>query len=100
MTLNWISPPTFGGSSVQQPVPTFDQEQSDHWEVLADMAYYQRLAMQEELDEDDIPISWLTIMAYYQMQEELDEDDIPIGWLTTKPSECQQINTSLQEDCT
>jgi hypothetical protein len=64
-------------------------------------------------------------MAYYQqiaMQEELDEDDIPIGWLTTKPSECQQINTpeltpfpwlwfvereeeqqtntSLQEDCT
>ena len=78
MTLNWIIPPTFGGNSVQQPVSTFDQEQSDHWEVLADMAYYQRLAMQEELD----------------------EDDIPIGWLTTKPSECQQINTSLQEDCT
>jgi len=63
---------------VQQPVSTFDQEQSDHWEVLADMAYYQRLAMQEELD----------------------EDDIPINWLTTEPSECQQINTSLQEDCT
>ena len=63
---------------MQQPVSTFDQEQSDHWEVLADMAYYQRLAMQEELD----------------------EDDIPIGWLRTKPSECQQINTSLQEDCT
>jgi hypothetical protein len=78
MTLNWINPSTLGGNSVQQPVSTFDQEQSDHWEVLADMAYYQRLAMQEELD----------------------EDDIPIGWLTTKPSECQQINTSLQEDCT
>jgi hypothetical protein len=78
MTLNWINSPTLGGNSVQQPVSTFDQEQSDHWEVLADMAYYQRLAMQEELD----------------------EDDIPIGWLTTKPSECQQINTSLQEDCT
>jgi hypothetical protein len=78
MTLNWINPPTLGGNLVQQPVSTFDQEQSDHWEVLADMAYYQRLAMEEELD----------------------EDDIPIGWLTTKPSECQQINTSLQEDCT
>ena len=78
MTLNWFNPPTFGGNSVQQPVSTFDQEQSDHWEVLADMAYYQKLAMQEGLDEDDIPISWLT----------------------TKPSECQQINTSLQEDCT
>lgn len=78
MTLNWINPLTLGGNSVQQPVSTFDQEQSDHWEVLADMAYYQRLAIQEELD----------------------EDDIPIGWLTTKPSECQQINTSLQEDCT
>jgi len=77
MTLNWFNPPTFGGNSVQQPVSTFDQEQSDHWEVLADMAYYQKLAMQEGLDEDDIPISWLT----------------------TKPSECQQINTSLQEDC-
>ena len=78
MTLNWINPSTLGGNSVQQPVSTFDQEQSDHWEVLADMAYYQRMSMQEELD----------------------EDDIPIGWLTTKPSECQQINTSLQEDCT
>ena len=78
MTLNWINPPTFGGNLVQQPVSTFDQEQSDHWEVLTDMAYYQRLAMQEELD----------------------EDDSPIGWLTTKPSECQQINTLLQEDCT
>jgi hypothetical protein len=78
MTLNWINPPTLGGNSVQQPVSTFDQEQSDRWELLADMAYYQRLAMQEELD----------------------EDDIPIGWLTTKPSECQQINTPLQEDCT
>jgi len=78
MTLNWISLLTLRGNSMQQPVSTFDQEQSDHWEVLTDMAYYQRLAMQEELD----------------------EDDIPIGWLTTKPSECQQINTSLQEDCT
>ena len=78
MTVNWINPLTFRGNSVQQPVSTFDQEQSDHWEVLADMAYSQGLAMQEELD----------------------EDDIPIGWLTTKPSECQQINTSLQEDCT
>ena len=78
MTLNWFNPPTFGGNSVQQPVSTFDQEQSDHWEVLADMAYYQGLAMQEELD----------------------EDDIPIGWLTTKPSECQQINTTQSEDCT
>ena len=68
----------YKATSVQQPVSTFDQEQSDHWEVLADMAYYQKLAMQEELD----------------------EDDIPIGWLTTKPSECQQINTPLQEDCT
>jgi hypothetical protein len=78
MTLNWFNPFTLGGNEVQQPVSTFDQEQSDYWEVLADMAYYQRLAMQEELNEDDIPISWLT----------------------TKPSECQQINTSLQEDCT
>jgi hypothetical protein len=78
MTLNWIIPPTLRGNSMQEPVLTFDQEQSDHWEVLADMAYYQRLAMQEELD----------------------EDDIPIGWLTTKPSGCQQINTSLQENCT
>ena len=60
---------------MQEPVSTFDQEQSDHWEVLADMAYYQRLAMQEELD----------------------EDDIPIRWLTTKPSECQQINTTQSE---
>ena len=60
---------------MQEPVASFDQEQSDHWEVLADMAYYQRLAMQEELD----------------------EDDIPIGWLTTKPSECQQINTTQSE---
>jgi hypothetical protein len=42
-------------------------------------------------------------MAYYQriaMQEELDEDDIPIGWLTAKPSGCQQTNTLLQEDYT
>jgi hypothetical protein len=78
MTLNWFNPPTLGGNSMQEPVSSFDQEQSDHWEVLADIAYYQRLAMQEELD----------------------EDDIPIGWLTTKPSECQQINTLLQEDCT
>jgi hypothetical protein len=42
-------------------------------------------------------------MAYYQriaMQEELDEDDIPIGWLITKPSECQQTNTTQLEDCT
>jgi hypothetical protein len=63
---------------MQEPVSTFDQEQSDYWEVLADMAYYQELAMQEELD----------------------EDDIPIGWLTNKPSECQQINTTQSEDCT
>ena len=60
MTLNWINPFTLGGNSVQQPVSTFDQPHADHWEVLADMAYYQRLAMQEELDEDDIPIGWLT----------------------------------------
>ena len=63
---------------MQQPVSTFDQEQSDHWEVLADMAYYQRMAMQEELD----------------------EHDIPLAWSQDQPSECQQINTSLQEDCT
>ena len=63
---------------MQQPVFTFDQEQSDHWEVLADMAYYQRMAMQEELD----------------------EHDIPLAWSQDQPSECQQINTSLQEDCT
>jgi hypothetical protein len=75
MTLNWFNPHSFRGNSVQQPVSTFDQEQSDHWEELADMAYYQRFAMQEELD----------------------EDDIPIGWLTTKPSECQQINTTQSE---
>ena len=78
MTLNWFSPFTLGGNSVQQPVSTFDQEQSDHWEVLADMAYYQRLAMQEELQEDDMSLAW-------------SED---------QPSECQQINTTLQEDCT
>jgi hypothetical protein len=64
---------------MQQPVSTFDQEQSDHWEVLADMAYYQRLAMQEELDE---------------------QDDIPMVWSQDQPSECQQINTPLQENCT
>ena len=63
---------------MQQPVSTFDQEQSDHWEVLADIAYYQRLAMQEELD----------------------EHDMPLAWSQDQPSECQQINTSLQEDCT
>ena len=63
---------------MQQLVSTFDQEQSDHWEVLADMAYYQRLAMQEELD----------------------EHDMPLAWSHDQPSECQQINTSLQEDCT
>jgi hypothetical protein len=63
---------------MQQPVSTFDQEQSDHWEVLADMAYYQRMAMQEELD----------------------EHDMPLAWSQDQPSECQQINTSLQEDCT
>jgi hypothetical protein len=67
---------------VQQPVSTFDQPHADDCEVLADMAYYQRLAMQEELDEDDIP------------------SRLPLPWLTTKPLECQQINTSLQEDCT
>ena len=63
---------------MQQPVSTFDQEQSDHWEVLADIAYYQRLAMQEELD----------------------EHDMPLAWSQDQPSACQQINTSLQEDCT
>ena len=63
---------------MQQPVSTFDQEQSDRWEVLADMAYYQRMAMQEELD----------------------EYDMPLAWSQDQPSECQQINTSLQEDCT
>lgn len=63
---------------MQQPVSTFDQEQSDRWEVLADMAYSQRMAMQEELD----------------------EHDIPLAWSQDQPSECQQINTSLQEDCT
>jgi hypothetical protein len=62
---------------MQQPVSAFDQEQSDHWEVLADMAYYQRMAMQEELD----------------------EHDMPLAWSQDQPSECQQINTSLQEDC-
>lgn len=64
---------------MQQPVSTFDQEQSDHWEVLADMTYYQRLAMQEELDE---------------------QDDIPMIWSEDQPSECQQINTTQLEDCT
>lgn len=78
MTLNWISPFTLRGNSMQQPVSTFDKEQSDHWEVLADMAYYQRLAMQEELQ----------------------EDDIPLAWSQDQPSGCQQINTPLQEDCT
>jgi len=63
---------------VQQPVSTFDQEQSDHWEVLADMAYYQRLAMQEELD----------------------EHDMPLAWSQDQPLECQQINTTQSEDCT
>jgi len=77
MTLNWIIPLTFRGNSMQQPVSAFDQEQSDHWEVLADMAYYQRMAMQEELD----------------------EHDMPLAWSQDQPSECQQINTSLQEDC-
>ena len=79
MTLNWFNPHSFGGNSVQQPVSTFDQEQSDHWEVLADMTYYQRLAMQEELDE---------------------QDDIPMIWSEDQPSECQQINTTQLEDCT
>ena len=63
---------------MQQPVSTFDQEQSDHWEVLADMAYYQRLAMQEELD----------------------EHDMPLAWSQDQPLECQQINTTQSEDCT
>jgi hypothetical protein len=62
---------------VNQPVSTFDQEQSDHWEVLADMAYYQRMAMQEELD----------------------EDDMPMVWSQDQPLECQQINTTQSEDC-
>ena len=78
MTLNWFSPLTLGGNSMQQPVSTFDQEQSDRWEVLADMAHYQRLAMQEELE----------------------EDDMPLAWSQDQPSACQQINTPLQEDCT
>ena len=78
MTLNWFNPFTLGGNSVQQLVSTFDQEQSDYWEVLADMAYYQRLAMQEELQ----------------------EDDMPLAWSQDQPSGCQQINTPLQEDCT
>lgn len=63
---------------MQQPVSTFDQEQSDRWEVLADMAYYQRIAMQEELQ----------------------EDDMPLAWSQDQPSACQQTNTLLQEDCT
>ena len=63
---------------MSQPVSTFDQEWSDHWEVLADMAYYQRMAMQEELDE---------------------QDDIPMIWTQDQPSECQQINTTQSEDC-
>ena len=63
---------------MDQLVSTFDQEQSDHWEVLADMAYYQRMAMQEELDE---------------------QDDIPMIWSEDQPSECQQINTTQSEDC-
>lgn len=62
---------------MNQPVSTFDQEQSDHWEVLADMAYYQRMAMQEELD----------------------EDDMPMVWSQDQPLECQQINTTQSEDC-
>jgi len=62
---------------VDQPVSSFDQEQSDHWEVLADMAYYQRLAMQEELD----------------------EDDMPLAWSQGQPLKCQQINTAQSEDC-
>jgi hypothetical protein len=78
MTLNWLNPHSFGGNSVNQPVSNFDQEQSDHWEVLADMAYYQRMAMQEELD----------------------EDDMPMVWSQDQPSECQQINTTQSEDCT
>jgi len=63
---------------VSQPVSGFDQEWSDHWEELADMAYYQRMAMQEELDE---------------------QDDIPMIWSEDQPSECQQINTTQSEDC-
>ena len=78
MTLNWFSPQLHRGNSVQQPVSSFDQEQSDHWEVLADMAYYQELAMQEELD----------------------EDDMPMVWSQDQPSECQQTNTTQSEDCT
>ena len=62
---------------MHQPMSTFDQEWSDHWEVLADIAYYQRMAMQEELDEDDMPMAW-------------SED---------QPLKCQQINTTQSEDC-
>ena len=78
MTLNWFNPFTPGGNLVQQPVSTFDQEQSDYWEVLADMAQYQRFAMEEELDGPALPLTW-------------PQD---------QPSGCQQINTPLQEDCT
>jgi hypothetical protein len=42
---------------MQEPVSTFDQEQSDHWEILADMAHYQRMAMQEELDENQMSLA-------------------------------------------
>ena len=63
---------------MQQPVSTFDQEQSDHWEVLADIAYYQDMAMMDEME----------------------EDDMPLAWSQDQPSACQQINTLLQEDCT
>ena len=85
---------------MQQPVSTFDQEQSDHWEELADMAYYQRLAMQEELDEDDIPIGWLTTKPSECQQTNTPElTSFPWLWFVEREEE-QQINTPLQEDCT
>ena len=91
MTLNWFNPFTLGGNSVQQPVSTFDQEQSDQWELLADMAYYQRLAMEEELDGPALPLTW--------PQDQPKVSCYPFEWVNSGPSSCQQINTPLQEDC-
>jgi hypothetical protein len=91
MTLNWLNLLTLGGNSVQQPVSNFDQEWSDHWEVLADMAYYQRMAMQEELDEDDMPMAW--------SEDQPKVSCYPFEWVNSGPSSCQQINTTQSEDC-
>ena len=76
---------------MQQPVSSFDQEWSDHWEVLADMAYYQRMAMQEELDEDDMPMAW--------SKDQPKVSCYPFEWVNSGPSSCQQINTTQSEDC-